>query len=157
MDWAAVLNDKSLQDLPYKIELNRFGQIVMSPATNWHGNFQIVIGHRMIRLAKSGKVIAECSVMTSENVKVADVAWASDEFIAKYKMETPYPVAPEVLVEIASPSNTMEELLHKRDLYLAKGAKEVWFCFEDGSLKFFDPSGEIERSNVIKRFPKKIG
>ena len=32
MKWQEVLEDKSLQDLTYKIELNRWGQIVMSPA-----------------------------------------------------------------------------------------------------------------------------
>ena len=30
MQWAEVLQDPSLQDLPYKIELNEWGQVVMS-------------------------------------------------------------------------------------------------------------------------------
>ena len=30
MQWAEVLRDPSLQDLPYKIELNEWGQVVMS-------------------------------------------------------------------------------------------------------------------------------
>lgn len=34
MKWQEVCEDKALQDLPYKIELNRWGQIVMSPAKN---------------------------------------------------------------------------------------------------------------------------
>jgi len=34
MQWQDVINDKSLQDLPYKIELNEHGNIVMSPASN---------------------------------------------------------------------------------------------------------------------------
>ena len=31
MQWQDVLADKSLQDLPYKIELNEKGNIEMSP------------------------------------------------------------------------------------------------------------------------------
>jgi hypothetical protein len=32
--WQNVLEDKALRDLPYKIEMNAHGQIVMSPVTN---------------------------------------------------------------------------------------------------------------------------
>ena len=34
--WAQVVRDPSLQDLPYKIELNARGKIEMSPASNRH-------------------------------------------------------------------------------------------------------------------------
>lgn len=37
MKWSEVINDKTLQDLPYKIELNEWGHIVMSPVSNLHG------------------------------------------------------------------------------------------------------------------------
>ncbi len=33
MKWQDVLLDKTLQDLPYKIELNEYGKIEMSPAS----------------------------------------------------------------------------------------------------------------------------
>lgn len=32
--WREVLDDRSLHDLPYKIETNRQGQVVMGPAKN---------------------------------------------------------------------------------------------------------------------------
>ena len=59
-------------------------------------------------------------------MKVANVEWASGEFIATYGDTTPYPHAPEICVEIVSPSNTKAEMEHKVELYLAKGAHEVW-------------------------------
>ena len=31
MQWQDICDDKLLQDLPYKVELNQWGQIVMSP------------------------------------------------------------------------------------------------------------------------------
>jgi hypothetical protein len=34
MEWIEVLADPVLRDLPYKIELNEYGKIVMSPASN---------------------------------------------------------------------------------------------------------------------------
>ena len=39
--WDEVLKDPSLQDLPYKIELNAWGKVEMSPASNRHGRLQI--------------------------------------------------------------------------------------------------------------------
>lgn len=40
MQWQDVLADKSLRDLPYKIELNEYGNIEMSPASFTHSRFQ---------------------------------------------------------------------------------------------------------------------
>ena len=42
--WDEVLKDPSLQDLPYKIELNAWGKVEMSPASNRHGRLQMAIG-----------------------------------------------------------------------------------------------------------------
>ena len=40
MKWSHLCEDKSLQDLPYKIELNAQGQIIMSPHKPIHSGFQ---------------------------------------------------------------------------------------------------------------------
>lgn len=44
MDWAAVLNNPFLKDLPFKIELNKWDQILMSPASNNRGRHQFNVG-----------------------------------------------------------------------------------------------------------------
>ena len=41
MTWADVMAHPQLQDLPFKIELNRWGRIEMSPASNEHGKVQM--------------------------------------------------------------------------------------------------------------------
>ena len=79
MTWREVCEDKSLADLPYKIELNRFGQIVMSPTRNKHGYFQAKIAVLLQQLLPQGRVLVECAVDTPEGTKVADVAWATEE------------------------------------------------------------------------------
>ncbi len=43
MQWQDVINDPCLQNLPYKIELNEWGQIIMTPASNKHGYYQAEI------------------------------------------------------------------------------------------------------------------
>lgn len=41
-------------------------------------------------------------------------------------------------------------------LYFEKGAKEVWFCDNDGKMRFFNPRGELERSEMFGEFPGRI-
>lgn len=101
----------------------------------------------------SGKVLTECSVQTSKGVKVANVAWGSDGFFATNAMKTPYQVAPEVCVEIVSPSNAKAEIQEKIMLYLAKGAKEVWICDEMGKVKFYSYEGEKATSELFANAP----
>src|SRR5437016_3307154 len=110
MEWSEVVDNPFFKDLPFKIELNRFGQVLMSPASNWHGSVQSKIGYALKRRKKTGLVINECSIETSDGVKVADVAWASDEFIKRFGFKTPYPQSPEICVEIVSPSNSKLEI-----------------------------------------------
>lgn len=156
MNWSQVCENKLLQDLPYKIELNEWGNIVMTPASNRHGNIQTKIAFFMMSGMENGTVLTECSVDTSKGVKVADVAWASDKFLERNRGETPYIEAPDVCVEIKSPSNTDEEMMEKKDLYFAKGAKEFWLCDEDGNLTFYNCRGRIDISDLFPKMVRKI-
>ncbi len=156
MEWNQVLEHPSLQNIPFKIELNEWGKIVMTPASNLHGNLQVKIAMKLMLLLKEGEVSAEVSIQTSKNVKVADVAWASAEFISQHGFETPYSMAPEICVEVISPGNTKGEMAEKRELYLAKGAKEVWFCDESGEMEFFTYKGRLLESKILPGFPSNI-
>lgn len=150
MEWAQLINNPFLKDLPFKIELNKWGKILMSPASNSHGHIQFEIGAKIKEGKKGqGKVITECSIQTSQGVKVADVAWISDEFFAQYGYDTPYKRAPEICVEIVSPSNSKGEMEEKIELYLAKGAREVWIVPEKGETEFYSYEGRMEKSSEI--------
>ena len=150
MEWAEVVDNPLLQDLPFKIELNKWGKILMSPASNNHGILQFDVGTRINRVKRSGKIIMECSIQTIQGVKVADVAWASDRFMNKHGTNTPYDIAPEICVEIVSPSNSKSEMTEKIKLYLNQGAKEVWLCNQKGEMSYFTAKGEIKDSAELK-------
>nr|VFJ63476.1 MAG: Putative restriction endonuclease [Candidatus Kentron sp. FW] len=156
MLWSEVCHDQTLQNLPYKIELNEWGNIVMSPASNRHGNIQTKIAFHLMTLMESGTVLTESSIMTPKGVKVADVVWASAAFLEKYRWETPYPNAPEVCVEVKSPSNTEGEMEEKRRIYLSQGAREYWLCDEEGDLSFYDRKGRLEKSGLFPEMPARI-
>jgi Uma2 family endonuclease len=146
MEWAEVISNPFLQNLPFKIELNRFGKILMTPASNQHGRIQGQMAANLINKLPNGEVITECSIQTPEGVKVADVAWASDEFIRTFAYETPYPKAPEICIEIVSPSNSKAEITGKVNLYLAKGAQEVWVIYENGTMTTYNHVGKMKQS-----------
>ncbi|MEN0109227.1 MAG: Uma2 family endonuclease [Planctomycetota bacterium] len=156
MQWSDILADPSLQDLPYKIETNQYGQIVMSPASNQQGFLQVEIA-AALRVRATGRVYSEASIDTGRGVKVADVAWCSDAFHAKHGPSDPFPAAPELCVEVRSPSNSRRELDEKRALYFAAGATEVWECDLQGAVTFFGPAGELTDSTLFAGFPKQIG
>lgn len=150
--WNELIENSLLQNLPYKIELNKFGTILMSPASNRHGNLQFEVGSQIKESRKSGRIFMECSILTSEGVRVADVAWASDEFIEEFGEVTPFPKAPELCVEIKSPANSKGEMDEKIRLYLEKGAQEVWIVDLKGKTTFHSHIGEIKISKLVKNF-----
>ena len=156
MEWSEVINNPLLQNLPFKIELNKFGKLLMSPASNNHGMLQGQLAAALVNKHPGGKVITECSIRTSDGVKVADVTWASNEFITEFGYTTPYPKAPELCVEIVSPSNSQEEIVGKIELYLAKGAQEVWVVYENQRMDVFNHAGQIEKSPLSEGIREQI-
>lgn len=155
LTWQDVINDKSLRDLPYKIELNRYGKIEMSPASNQHVMLQAAL-QRLIQLRlPDGEAIPECSVQTAAGVKVPDVAWGSRRFFELHGDQTPFSAAPEICIEVVSPSNAKAEMAEKTALYLASGAEEVWLVDLDGNITFFGAEGPREGSRLAQ-FPARV-
>jgi Uma2 family endonuclease len=152
-NWTDICEDPVLQELPYKIQTDKWGNIVMSPATNEHGMYQAKIVSLLSRFMSTGVIISECSVQTSEGVKVADVAWASDTFMQRNRGSNPFLEAPELCVEILSPSNTLQEMEEKKELYFARGAQEFWVCDRSGRMTFSQNTGVLPTSRLFGAFP----
>lgn len=156
MTWEEVCADPLLQDLPYKIELNKWGNIEMSPAKSYHSEFQAEIAHVLRTLKPDGAAATECAIETTENTKVADVAWISYARRRTIPHSSSYMVAPEICVEIVSTSNSLEEMVHKSRLYFQAGAQEFWLCEAKGKMRFFDAGGELEQSRLCPEFPTRV-
>ena len=145
MQWQDVLSDKTLQDLPYKIELNEYGKIEMSPASFIHSLLQGEIAKRL-GSQSNGRVFTELAIQTTMGVRVPDVSWGSDGYVQKHIREVFASNAPEICVEIISPSNSQEEMLDKIRLFINAGAREVWLVTEDGNVSYYDETGKISVS-----------
>lgn len=157
LTWEEVCADPNLDDLPYKIETNEWGQIVMSPTRLKHGQFQFKIGEVLSQRRQGrGEVITEAAVKTSKGTKVADVAWFSPVRWERVKDEFDASIAPEICVEILSPRNSNEEIEQKKQLCFDAGATEVWICNEEGAMHFFNKETALEGSALVPGFPKNI-
>lgn len=156
MNWSEVVAHPSLRDLPFKIELNENGQVVMTPVKIKHSIHAGKIARYMVQLRDDGEVLSECAIDTRLGTKVADVAWASSEMLERIKLETSASAAPEVCVEVLSKSNTDKEMREKRKLYFERGALELWTCDESGALRFFNAKRELKSSQLFPKFPNKI-
>lgn len=152
MTWEEICADPTLRDLPFKIETNRRGQILMSPARSRHGEYQSEINALLRQFLPHGRVVIECPVQTTAGVRVPDVAWTSPE----RREPVIYTLAPEICVEVLSPYNDEEEMTEKRALYFSAGALESWTCAEDGAMQFHGPGGRLERSVLCPAFPVQV-
>ena len=154
--WQEIVADPNLQELPYKVETNQRGQIVLSPHKNRHSVAQEQIQGLLDEHAPEGLQPTEFAIATAGGVKVADVIWMSPGRWEHMK-ETgdPSTLAPEICVEVMSESNDWDEMHSKRTLYLEAGAEEVWVVTEEGAVRFFADE-ETEASGVLPEFPEHV-
>jgi Uma2 family endonuclease len=155
MNWQEVCEHPGLRNLPFKIELNEKGEIVMNAVRVIHSLYQGEIEYLLRTLLKKGKTFPECAIKTARGTKVADVAWATASTVRKIRDEVECSIAPEICVEVVSSSNTEDEIREKMDLYFEKGAREFWI-FENGLMRFYNPGGRLENSVIVPDFPKEI-
>jgi Uma2 family endonuclease len=146
MKWQDVLADRTLKDLPYKIELNQYGKIEMSPASFIHSLLQGELAKRLGNQLK-GRVFTELAIQTSMGVRVPDVAWGTEEYVQEHRRDIFASTAPELCIEIISPSNCEAELQVKISLFIEAGAKEVWLVSEDGQVSYYAATGQIPISS----------
>jgi Uma2 family endonuclease len=137
---------RPFRTFPHRIELNARGKIELSPASNLHRRMQARLASAFATQLPVGEAITECSVLTQIGIRVPDVGWASAEFLDTHG-NSPFPRAPEICVEITSPSNSDDEITEKIRAYLAAGAREVWIVGEDGAIESHDRSSKQAKTS----------
>lgn len=144
-------------DLPWKVETNAQHQLLMSPPPHLdHANFESQIIGLLVRLLPEGRIFPGSGVQTSNGTRVPDLAWVSAERRRKQHGQISFSQAPEICIEVLSPSNSRREIGEKKLLYLEAGAVEVWTCGRDGTVKFFDANGPLSTSKLCPAFPARI-
>jgi Uma2 family endonuclease len=141
--YFALLDDPRYAGLPGKFELTGWGQIIMTPPADfWHYRIAARLV-RMLTAALGGEAVQEGAVAVEDRgVIVADVVWCSPAFLSRHGGERVLQGAPEICIEVLSPSNSTKEIDDKREAYLAAGALEIWIVDPVGqTVVCYGPEG----------------
>jgi Putative restriction endonuclease len=156
--WQELVDDPDLARWPGKIETDRFGRTVMSPPPAFgHVSYVGKIIRWLNELLPDGQAFADTPVLTPDGIKVPDATWISAEYSQQLEIQKPLVLerAPEICVEVLSPSNSLAEMKEKRALYFAAGAHEVWICGLDGKMGFYTPD-LAPASRLYPAFPGQL-
>jgi Uma2 family endonuclease len=156
MNWQQACDAPELNDLPYRIELNRWGQLVMSRINCRHSAHIGEISWRLRQCASRGSVTICAAVNTADNIKVVDVSWMTKKRWNVMKNDDFFCEAPEICVEVLTSENSIEEMMLRRDLFFQSGALEFWLCSADGAMTFYGAEGVLAKSKLVPKFPTKI-
>jgi len=146
--YLALLDDPAYARLPGRLELNGWGQIIVTPPADfWHYR----VAARLVRVltaALGGEAVQEGAIAAAgHGVLIADIVWCSAEFLARHGAERVLQAAPEICIEVLSPSNSTKEIEDKRTAYLAAGAREIWVVDPVGkTIAFFGAEGALAAS-----------
>ena len=141
--YEELIEDPRYSNIPGRLELNAWGQIIMTPPADfWHYRVAARLG-RLLMASPGGESIQEGAVaVEGAGTLIADVVWCSSEFLAAHGHERILQRAPEICIEVLSRSNSTKEIDDKRQAYLAAGAKEVWIVDPEGeTIAFHRPEG----------------
>lgn len=133
------------------------GRIVpMSPSGGEHGVITFLIGSvltQFVRARKLGWILGgETGVYTRRNpdtVRGMDVAFLSKQRAPQGPGKKYLTIAPELVVEVISPSNRWSEIRQKIDEYFSIGVERVWVVEPDErSVLVYRAANSFEKLNV---------
>ncbi|HZS67394.1 MAG TPA: Uma2 family endonuclease [Burkholderiales bacterium] len=144
--YGEVCDDPGFASVPGKIEIDRWGRLLMSPpAPPYHGRLQVRLCDKLAQLG--GERTVEAPIATPLGLFVVDVAWSSQLSPPGSQRDPALLHAPQLCIEIVSPSNSRRELREKTAAYLAAGAVEVWIVYPRSKrVEVYGKQGLMNRS-----------
>jgi len=140
MSTKTLITAAELEQLPdddsVRIELDEGELITMPPAGMDHGNYEIEIGRLLanfVRMHDLGKVYgAETGFrLTADTVRAPDAAFVRKQRLADVHRQGFGRGAPDLAVEVFSPSDSVRQLMRKVKQYFAAGCHTVWIVYPD--------------------------
>jgi len=134
-----------LPDDGMRHELNEGELVSMPPPMGQHGTIQNGIAFVLTSFVKPralGKVFTETGYrLSTDTVRAPDVSLIRAERARSLDLTRRFECAPDLAVEIISPSETAAEFAHKVGQYLHAGVEVVWVIYpEDRTIHVFESS-----------------
>jgi Uma2 family endonuclease len=110
-------------------ELRRGELIPLAPPKFDHFMIQQILRDLLDKAAAGrGRAYTELGfrALPEHEFRIADVAYASHQRLTDGRVQTYFQGAPEIVIEVLSPSNTAAEMNEKEKLCLENGCQEFW-------------------------------
>lgn len=153
-------------------ELSAGELITMPPPKSLHTVVALVVLEILQAYLKRnpfGRAIPETGYVLSRNpltIRQPDISVLSKERIRSANPDDYFEGAPELAVEVVSPSDPAEDLQIKIDQYLGAGAKQVWVLYPKTkrihlfyagrSAKILDETETLEGGDLLPGFSVKV-
>jgi Uma2 family endonuclease len=145
MTFAEFAQASDPNDRRYEL---RHGEVIeLPPPKNRHFRLQQQLRDLLDTAAVAagaGRVYTEVGfrALPDHEFRVADVAFISTQRLAKFQSEEYFLGAPEIVIEVVSPSNSLSELFEKEKLCLENGCLQFWVVDGDRrQVKVSTPDG----------------
>jgi Uma2 family endonuclease len=163
-----------LPDDEHRSELVR-GKLIREPPTGAeHGGVTVALAVHLgafVRKHHLGRVVAETGFILAEDpptVRAPDIAFIAATRIPPEGLPVRFfPGAPDLAVEVISPSNTMVEIQGKVTDYLAAGARLVWVVEprtrtvtvyrSEREIRILREGEELDGGEVVSGFRVRVG
>jgi hypothetical protein len=110
------------------------------------------IGALLLQLLPRGETISECPVSTAGGVRAVDVAWLAPDRAETGQDPIVFVRAPDICIEILSPSNTASEIDEKRALYFDAGTSAGREAAQKRGVRFGRPRKlSIDQEQLARR------
>jgi Uma2 family endonuclease len=118
-------------------------------------------GNYLLESGQGGEVYVELPCVTVRQGRRPDVCYLTPELVEQFGNNATLPQSPPLIAEIASPTDSAEDLFAKATEYLESGSVEVWLVFPESSRLLiitqtqtlaFDRANEVSTQNVLSGF-----
>ena len=130
-----------------KYELNEGELLTVSPSPRLvHNRVRDEIGFRLreyVRSRQLGEVTMETDFkLTEGTIRIPDVAFVPADRLVGIDPRQRLEGAPDLAVEVASPSDDPDDLVLKAQQYLTAGARAVWIIYPEARLTYIYKPGQ---------------
>ncbi len=88
-------------------------------------------GNYLLQSGQGGEVYVELPCVTLRQGRRPDVCYLTPELIEQFGNNATLPQSPPLIAEVASPTDSAEDLFAKAAEYLESGCVEVWLIFPE--------------------------
>ncbi len=155
-----LMTGKELRELPddgYRYELVKGELRTMTPAGRKHGEIAMTLGIMLGSHVRTHRLGTVCAAETGfylsrdpDTVRAPDVSFVAQERIpVEADVNDYWPIAPDLAVEVVSPSERTAEVLAKVAEYLEAGTQLVWVVYpQTQTIVVYRPSADVRLLSV---------